>query len=523
MGRFMKPARLTGAVFLLSVIRPVFSELRAPVPAEFRKAAVSDMRILDVNAVECYVQNNGKIAENPATGGNGFFFPKGQREKSMVFTGGLWVIGLAGDGVRSAAAYYATEFQPGRILDDGRPDDPLKPEYRIHQYRRAWGEAPDAEAVSQGCPPNVAGDQMAFYVANDFGDHASVWAGNPVGLEVRCTAWGFAEGEGLDHALFLRYRILHKGGEPVRKAYVAIFLDPDLGQANDDNVGCDSTLGLGYVCNRDGQDDVYGDRIPALGCLFLQGPAVDSPADTAYLPDGTSLPGRRLLGMTSFFAWVCAPREAGMSGPLLQTREGGVQAYHFAQGLKGDGEPWSDPTAGGASTRFPFAGDPVTGAGWLLRDVSDCGDVYMGIASGPFDLEPGGEQDVVVSLVAGLGSDHLNSVTVMKANAALVRRAYLVRDGGTGGPVPSGFGLGQNYPNPFNSWTAVPFSVPRTGRVTIRLFDLRGNERAVLADGPFAAGNSMVRFDAPGLATGVYLVRMESEGFRAVKKITLIK
>jgi hypothetical protein len=96
---------------------------------------------------------------------------------------------------------------------------------------------------------------------------------------------------------------------------------------------------------------------------------------------------------------------------------------------------------------------------------------------------------------------------------------------GTGGTkeVPAGFALLQNYPNPFNPSTSIDYSLPTGVRVTLRVFDLVGREVATLADGYEAAGHHSVRFDGGGLASGVYIYRLETDGFAATKRMLLIK
>ena len=85
------------------------------------------------------------------------------------------------------------------------------------------------------------------------------------------------------------------------------------------------------------------------------------------------------------------------------------------------------------------------------------------------------------------------------------------------------FHLSQNYPNPFNPSTRIRFDVPEPCRVTLRVYDMLGNEAAVLADGPYPAGNHAVRFNAAGLPSGLYVVRMEAGGFTASRKMVVVK
>ena len=385
------------------------------------RPAVNDAQIMDVNRIECYIQNTGRIGENPSTGGDGFFYPAGQRLTSMIFTGGFWVLGKVNGDVRTACAVYSTEFQPGVILPDGSPDDPSKPEYRIYTFNK--GEAVDPAAIAQGCPAEVLGDKMMFCVFNDMTDHSSVFQKQPIGLEVALTAFGFDRPGALGNTVFLKYTLTNKGANTLDNAFAAMFFDPDLGNGNDDYVGCDTHLGLGYVFNGDNFDDKYGAEIPSLGCDFLQGPIVDAPGMSAVLPDGTTLQDKKILGMTSFFAYIGGSPISGMTDPSLQDTQGAQEAYFFVSGLRGNGEPWIRPVTG-EETPFPFDGDPVMDTGWLMSSLVQPKDMRMGLGSGPFTLEPGGSQEVVVGLVVGPGTDNLSSITLMKHYDGEAQAAY---------------------------------------------------------------------------------------------------
>jgi hypothetical protein len=88
----------------------------------------------------------------------------------------------------------------------------------------------------------------------------------------------------------------------------------------------------------------------------------------------------------------------------------------------------------------------------------------------------------------------------------------------------SGFVLGQNYPNPFNPSTEITFSVENTGHASLVVYTLLGQKVATLFDGGAEAGRLYrVRFTASGLASGVYLYRLESGTKSDLKKLTLMK
>jgi hypothetical protein len=85
------------------------------------------------------------------------------------------------------------------------------------------------------------------------------------------------------------------------------------------------------------------------------------------------------------------------------------------------------------------------------------------------------------------------------------------------------YSLDQNYPNPFNPVTSIKYSVPQSGRVKLAVYNLIGEQVAVLVNEIKEPGKYEVRFDASALSSGVYIYRMEGENFRDVKKLMLMK
>lgn len=226
--------------------------------------------VLDINEIAFYIANNGAIGENPENQGNGFIYPA-ESGHSLIYTAGLQVLGKINGSIRTAACQYATEFQPGSILPDGTADDSALEKYRVYKYGK--GDVVDAEAICQGCPEYVIGDQMLFCVFNDLASHDGVFQKEPIGLEVQLTVWGFNRDYALGQTVFVRYLIINKNREglPLEEAYTGLFLDPDLGQAGDDAGGCRPDLDMMHFYNGNIDDGVYGLAPPALGVAFLQG------------------------------------------------------------------------------------------------------------------------------------------------------------------------------------------------------------------------------------------------------------
>jgi len=85
------------------------------------------------------------------------------------------------------------------------------------------------------------------------------------------------------------------------------------------------------------------------------------------------------------------------------------------------------------------------------------------------------------------------------------------------------FSLEQNYPNPFNPVTTIQYSIPQRSNVTLKVYDLLGNEIATLVDEYKPAGKYEVEWDASNLSTGVYLYKLTAGEFSSVKKLVLLK
>jgi len=90
--------------------------------------------------------------------------------------------------------------------------------------------------------------------------------------------------------------------------------------------------------------------------------------------------------------------------------------------------------------------------------------------------------------------------------------------------VPGECALQQNYPNPFNGQTLISFQTAASGRVVLSVFDVLGRQVRVLVDETRPAGSYTERFDASGLPTGQYFLRLTAgEGFVQHRRMTYLK
>jgi D-alanyl-D-alanine carboxypeptidase len=89
--------------------------------------------------------------------------------------------------------------------------------------------------------------------------------------------------------------------------------------------------------------------------------------------------------------------------------------------------------------------------------------------------------------------------------------------------LPAEYSLSQNYPNPFNPSTAISYSIPKDGLVTIKIYDILGNELKTLVSNYQTSGKYTVNFNADNLASGVYIYRLQVADLVYSKKMSLIK
>lgn len=99
-----------------------------------------------------------------------------------------------------------------------------------------------------------------------------------------------------------------------------------------------------------------------------------------------------------------------------------------------------------------------------------------------------------------------------------------VADPGNGAEVVESYSLSQNYPNPFNPSTTIRYNLASAGKVSLKVYNVLGQEIAILVNGLESAGMKDVRFDGAGLPSGIYIYRLEGEGNSGMtRKMILLK
>lgn len=213
--------------------------------------------------------------------------------------------------------------------------------------------------------------------------------------------------------------------------------------------------------------------------------------------------------------------------PTLPTLRRRVHAYlNPPEAMFGRIEP---VTPGAASMRVEAVILPKRSATvWYLEYATN--PQFTGSGTTPERTIAFGESNpiTVSETIAGLqlGSTYYGRIVAVNSDTSFVSTTQAFVAGQTtsvdsDSDIAGGFELIGNYPNPFNPSTMVSWRLAVSGQVRVSVHDVLGREVAVLVDGPMPAGHHHATFDASGLGSGVYVVRL-SDGVRSQTRKMLL-
>jgi hypothetical protein len=305
------------------------------------------------------------------------------------------------------------------------------------------------------------GDETHWWVFNDKGNIHSETGGDPIGMEIRAQAFGFATNDEVNRMTFYNYELINRGTQTLFNTFFSKWLDPDLGNAADDYVGCDVSRGLGFCYNGDEVDETAGGQPgytanpPAIGVDFFEGPYLD--------PDNLDNPGPKLDTNSGFYVSppildaldsngiVYRGIGTGYSDGLIDNERFGMRRFTYF--TNGANFPYTDPTSaaqyynfmegkwangtemyyggtgatGSILTDYLFPGDSDSlhwgtggidpGADWdEATENNPAGDRRFVQSAGPFTLKPGAVNNITVGIVYGRGTAGVaSSIAAMKA------------------------------------------------------------------------------------------------------------
>ncbi|MCH8035469.1 MAG: T9SS type A sorting domain-containing protein, partial [Bacteroidetes bacterium] len=386
--------------------------------------------------------------------------------------------------------------------------------------------------------PDLLGDQTAWCVYNDgVTDRIRFTDVEPQGIEIQQTLFASRLPE-LENVIFIRYRIINRGtvAEVMDSVYFTFWSDPDLGVFDDDVVGCDTLLNSAILYNN-GEDAFYGENPPAFFTTLLQGPISESSLTTDI---GYDRMGPQ-LGFDEFQGYINKPISSFVhyqsSDPILGGPRDEISARNYMLGYHPNGSEidpciWNlGDVFGGIdcnaiNRKFWYSGDPVEMIGWINTKPADQRSV---LNTGPFILKKNKPITIIGAYVLGRGVDAINSITVARANVQRAIEEYnnnfssLAYDPEEPVYTITDYRLYHNYPNPFNPKTTIRYDLPQDGIVTIKIYDILGQEIETLLNEFKNADRYEIEFNAAGLASGVYIYRIKVNEFITSKKMILLR
>jgi hypothetical protein len=481
----------------------------------------------------------------------------GNANNWIIYDGGPWLVGkINEDSVLSIIQWYGS-YSPGPIISGEpamliHPEDSLK--YRVYKISKDddntnpdYAEWPDefGAPLDESGYPLVYGDQTLWTVYNSYDSTVSLdqyWDEgiSPIPVEIQQLVYahgGFKNDDEdiLSNVIFYEWIIINKGENPIDSSYFGFWSDIDITNLWDDNFPAVDTINqIGYCW---ASDEIWREVVPpAVGYVLLYGPKVHSPGNTAIFK-GKEISNSKNLKLSAFKG--IADDGVLPSDSLHAPVRSMTEAQNVARGLTSNGYPIINPITNQPTT-FPYSGDPVTGQGWIYTywAASGAGFVYF---SGPFTIAPNDTQWVMMAVIPGIGSSNLNSITQMRRKAEILRSlpydslafgtlSYPITDVEDEGQIttPKEFSLYQNYPNPFNPTTTIKYLIPELSFVTIKVYDVLGNEVATLIKEEKPAGSYEVEFSVGqnsilSLSSAIYFYQLRSGNFVETKKMILIK
>lgn len=416
-----------------------------------------------------------------------------------------------------------------------------------NQYEKDWNEWP----ADKGAPyydidkdgkynpdidvPGVPGALQTLWICYNDDISELNYGSIPIGLEVQETHWAYTNLDPLGNVIYRKIDLIYKGtsnslpNSQIDSMYICQWSDIDLGTPNDDFIGCDTMLNLGYVYNSKDPDTKYekfGLVPPAVGYSILQGVSnyTSNYSDSAIFNFRWKR-GYKYFNSKPLYVAILT-RTGGCFADPQYNYNGTLEFYNLMSGYL-PVPRYPDRRLGcefiGYGT-YMLPGDPVIGTGQIDGITDGPGDRRMWLMNGPFSMNLGDTAEVVIPLIAGMGDNHLASITELRNNtsAANTFYNYFVEEMTAGtiqvappdrmSPIlPTEYILYQNYPNPFNSYTRFNFEQPKDAHVSLIVYNMLGEKIAVVIDEFLLAGSHKVTSDFKGLASGVYLARIKFE------------
>jgi len=236
---------------------------------------------------------------------------------------------------------------------------------------------------------------------------------------------------------------------------------------------------------------------------------VDNEESMKYVESGKwNYSTAKAFGATSRYSWLNEPVGAFASFKAKMRKTGTYEFFEIV------------PKTVNSSTKALYQ---IKVNGKLVKsqyiDQNEGSGLWVSIGKAYLQIGDTAEVKVINDGAAGNSSG-----TVIRADGIKMQFIDAANDvKKTDSGIPTEYALEQNFPNPFNSTTIIRFSLPFAGFVTVKVYDILGREIKTLAENNMNAGTYNISFNADGLSSGMYIVKMHAGSFNKSRKILYLK
>ena len=466
----------------------------------------------------------------------------------------------------------------------------------------AWGVSDWTQ--TQGSKISITSGLSDQIIGMTYDDQSAI--STPIGLRVNQQSYQWSY-PGRDDFIIFSYNIENTGQNGnLTDLYASLFLDPDVGDNNDDMAGFDSSRGLLYSYDSEGDPSSYI-GIMVLGCAVHSATGWDTynPGDPTNDQERldlmiapppifsgvgdlrimiTSVPFKLNVNDTHtvYFGMVFGNglSELYAHADIMQQtfwglfrtdkpRKKGYWSHQFNVYITGNGNAketldelnyYIDRIHERYTIHFPIFENTNTFDDWysvlnvannaIIEDKAKAELAALLFNMISLKLSQNDTVTVdnrtagdVLTYVSELLSDNETSNDYLARDLAKqVNTQKIIEEGlvnpsqsiyykvGTQSPkinleidVPDNFALHQNYPNPFNPSTTIAFDLPKSGQVTVKIYNILGEELATLVSDKLSAGSYSYEWDARELASGIYLYRLHASDYVETRKMVLMR
>jgi hypothetical protein len=407
----------------------------------------------------------------------------------------------------------------------------------------------------EGEYPLIRGDQAVFFILNDLKTLHTESYGRQMGIEIHAMAYAYDQPQdsALNNMIFFHYEILNLSQYTYLYTMMGLFNEFDLGNVNDDFLGCDVTSGLSYVYNGDaidgnGEAASYGEHPPAFGLKLIGGPflpkdGIDNEKGNCDegingFNFGDHTPDNERLGLS-----YCVPVNSN-------SEIGGIASdcFNKMRAIRIDGQPYmygdsmvsnlmfgydfdggegpacryfypgdSDTLCNwGTSGQLPIGGFNINSHYWTDSLSNNYGDRRGLSSTGPFIFEPNEKipLDYCFLWSRDYQGDHLSSVELLRERIINLSSEWpqLIKLPATIISIPESENISELTIHPNPTYHSVSIILRTNSANHYQLFNIEGS---VVYSGKLLPGKN--NLDLSFLDAGIYLLNCRNKTYKIVK------